>query len=305
MNNTMNNTMNMNKNKNLYISKNQTNDCITIVNQSGFKIYNINPFKLNFKRELNEKISIIKLFYKTNILVFIKSNDYYKLHIWDDIQLKIVGEIKINNKIINFDINRKVIVICTAEYLYIYNFNGLTFNKKIKTFYNNVSSFSLYNEFIAYPSIELGYINIENYNNNKIIKIKAHLTIIQLITFSNNGKFIATTSEKGTIIRLYYCNNGNLFKEFRRGINYVTINELKFSLDDKYLLINSNKNTIHIFDIENYNYMFSQYSIQKYYYNEITYSIFTNDNKLISIGNNKYYILDLINFKSKIIDIII
>lgn len=66
---------------------------------------------------------------------------------------------------------------------------------------------------------------------------------------SNDGSFVATASEKGTIVRLYKVADGKLLKEFRRGMKPVSITGLAFSSDNSLLLASSNTGTVHLFDL--------------------------------------------------------
>ena len=72
-------------------------------------------------------------------------------------------------------------------------------------------------------------------------------------TFSPDGKFIATCSNKGTLIRIYSTDNGILYKELRRGSDQVQIIDIKMNFDNTLLLCSSSKGTIHIFSSEKEN----------------------------------------------------
>jgi WD40 repeat protein len=284
----------MNLNNQIYISSNQINDCIIIGIDKGFKIYYTDPFKINFERLLGISINIIKMLYKTNIVLYVSNKNLNELVLWDDMERKIVGKILLNNKIINFELNREIIVIATEYTICIYKFNNnITLIKKIKTIRNPKGIFALQQNLISYPDVEKGYISIIKYNGSDINyykKIQCHLNYIQLITFNKNGELIATCSEKGTIIRIYNINDGKLVKELRRGINPVKITELKFNSDSKLIFCNSNRKTIHIYDISaQSNYYFPEYSSTRIY-NESLYSVFLQNDDILSLSYNKYYI---------------
>jgi len=75
----------------LYIGFNQDNKCFSIGTNIGFRIYNTDPFKLNFERKFDGEISMVVMLYKTNILALVGSegNPIYnknKVVIWDDFQ---------------------------------------------------------------------------------------------------------------------------------------------------------------------------------------------------------------------------
>lgn len=90
---------------------------------------------------------------------------------------------------------------------------------------------------------------VENWEIMSEMEIKAHQNGIVAMCISNDGSFVATASEKGTLIRVYKVSTGKLVKEFRRGIKAVMITGLMFSSDNSLLLVSSNTGTIHLFDL--------------------------------------------------------
>lgn len=91
---------------------------------------------------------------------------------------------------------------------------------------------------------------INLYNSGKIIKkntIYAHQTHIRFMVFSQDGKYIATCSQRGTLIRIYNVFTRKIVKELRRGTEGAVINWISFSKDNAFLLCRNKKGTIHIF----------------------------------------------------------
>lgn len=69
---------------------------------------------------------------------------------------------------------------------------------------------------------------------------------IRCSALSYNGKFIATTSVKGTIVRLFDL-TGKLIHESRRGFFNAKIVHVSFSPDSKFFSVTSSHQTTHIF----------------------------------------------------------
>jgi len=62
---------------------------------------------------------------------------------------------------------------------------------------------------------------------------------------------LATTSDKGTVIRLWNPMTGASLHELRRGSNPATIQHLSFECEvAKYLSVCSDKDTVHVFRTE-------------------------------------------------------
>ncbi|SSD58249.1 related to Autophagy-related protein 18 [Saccharomycodes ludwigii] len=86
-------------------------------------------------------------------------------------------------------------------------------------------------------------------NLQPIMVIEAHKGEIAALTISQDGKYFATASEKGTIIRVFSVENGNKIYQFRRGTYPTRIHSLNFSVDNTFLNATSSSRTVHIFKL--------------------------------------------------------
>ena len=64
-----------------------------------------------------------------------------------------------------------------------------------------------------------------------------------------DGTLLATSNEKGNIIRIHNCLDGSFLKEFKRGSGKVDYIYICFDNDNKFMAVSSNKGTIHIFSM--------------------------------------------------------
>jgi WD40 repeat protein len=78
---------------------------------------------------------------------------------------------------------------------------------------------------LAFPSTSTGCVSILSLNqrNKRLRTIRAHDHDIQTITLNFNGSLIATSSVKGTLIRLFDTQTMTFIREFRRGANNASI----------------------------------------------------------------------------------
>ena len=112
------------------------------------------------------------------------------------------------------------------------------------------NKYQIINDFISQTNISSANIietttpqtagSIECINSQTNI-IMAHKSNIRFMVLSQDGQFIATCSEKGTLIRIYNTNTKKLIKELRRGTDEATINWLCFNKDNTKLLCNRSK----------------------------------------------------------------
>ncbi|PVF96264.1 hypothetical protein CPB86DRAFT_775869 [Serendipita vermifera] len=80
--------------------------------------------------------------------------------------------------------------------------------------------------------------------------IKAHTSAITTITISPSSRYVASTSEMGTLIRIWNTENGNNAHEFRRGIDQAHFFGVAFRPDERECRACSDKGTVHVFSLE-------------------------------------------------------
>ena len=62
---------------------------------------------------------------------------------------------------------------------------------------------------VAFPDKTVGCVSMKNYDKNgKQITINVHQISLFCFTLNANGILLATTSEKGTLIRIFNTNDG-------------------------------------------------------------------------------------------------
>jgi WD40 repeat protein len=80
--------------------------------------------------------------------------------------------------------------------------------------------------------------------------IMAHTSALTTITVSPSGRYVATTSEMGTLIRIWNAENGEKPHEFRRGIDQAHFYGVAFRPDERECCAWSDKGTVHVFSLE-------------------------------------------------------
>lgn len=82
-----------------------------------------------------------------------------------------------------------------------------------------------------------------------MIKVPAHTNPLSAICLNFSGNLLATASEKGTLIRVFNTENGQVVQELRRGAEKADIYFLCFNKLGSKLACTSDRSTIHIFSI--------------------------------------------------------
>lgn len=197
---------------------------------------------------------------RTNVLALVGSgkNPKYssdKLIIWDEHKSKIFSELRFFSDILNVKIKSDRIIVTTKEnQLYVLNLSTLEIINIFQTYENKKGLFAISPDekilVLAFPYKYIGYIKVKNYNSPlNVPAINAHDGNISFIALNYEGTLMATSSDKGTLIRIFCTNNGELIQELRRGAKIAEIYYISFDLNNKYIACSSNSRTIHIFSI--------------------------------------------------------
>ena len=82
-----------------------------------------------------------------------------------------------------------------------------------------------------------------------IAMIVAHETALSTLSVPPSGKLIATTSARGTLVRVWDTVTGNRLRELRRGSDQAEIYGVAFRPDEQELCVWSDKGTVHVFSL--------------------------------------------------------
>lgn len=106
-------------------------------------------------------------------------------------------------------------------------------------------------KFVPPTSGELLIFDVNSLKNLNVIE--AHRAPLSCIALSAHGTLLASTSETGTIIRVFSVPGGQKLYQFRRGTYPSTIYNMSFDfnqdLESRYLAVSSTTDTIHIFKL--------------------------------------------------------
>jgi WD repeat-containing protein 45 len=105
---------------------------------------------------------------------------------------------------------------------------------------------------LAYPDGDTGSVSLYDCDNTCYIKtrINAHTSPISSLGLNETGDLLSTASTSGTVIRVFSrATNYSKPQELRRGSYAASVISLTFSIDSSYLVVSSDKATIHIFRV--------------------------------------------------------
>jgi len=246
------------KNDLLYVGFNQDYGCFACGTNQGFFICNCDPLKERFRRDFEfGGIGIVEMLFRCNILTLVgkgKNTKFppNKVMVWDDYQNKCIAELEFRSEVKSVRLRRDRIVVVLENKVYVYNFADLQLLHQIETGKNPKGLCALSpsnSNVLAVPGMKAGSIHIELYDLKTTQIINAHTTELSQIALNRDGTRIATTSEKGTLIRIFDTTTGYKLKELRRGADRAEIYSLAFNPESTALCLSSDKGTIHIFGL--------------------------------------------------------
>lgn len=241
----------------LYVGFNQDFGCFVCGTESGFRMYNCDPFKETFQREFkNGGIGCVEMLFRCNIVALVGGgrNPRYppnKVMIWDDNQNRNIGELSFRSEVKAVKLRRDRVVVVLESKIYVYNFTNLKLIDHIETSPNPNGLCALCpyssNTVLVCPGLQKGYVRVELYALKKTQLISAHESNVACFALNFDGTRLATASELGTLIRIFDTQTGTNIQEVRRGADRAEIYSIAFNNNSQWLACSSDKGTIHVF----------------------------------------------------------
>jgi WD40 repeat protein len=280
--------------KDYYLTFNEDASCFAFMTKNKrFIVYNTDPLKERFHRDLDNGYNqIIELYQKTNI-VFLVKNDLI-LVVWDDRQNQALTELPFNAKIINLKCRGNKLMIQTLHKIYILQIENLAILIEYPNTSPLVDFASNDTKTVTAFCPANGKLQLEVLDHPELTKsLTVHSNPISNIALTADGDFIATSSQKGTLIRIWDTSKGTLERELRRGVENANIQQLAFSQDHSSILVYSDKGTIHLYRVhqtnKKSNFAFMKPVLPVYFKSEWSLVSFFHpiaQEQLLAFGNN-------------------
>ena len=102
---------------------------------------------------------------------------------------------------------------------------------------------------LALPAQSTGQVHLISLSGGSKRVLRAHKTALRCMALSPDGTLLATTSEQGTLIRVFDTRTLDQVAEFRRGVEKAVVLGLGISDGNRWVGVSSDKGTVHVFDL--------------------------------------------------------
>ncbi|KAI8607178.1 WD40-repeat-containing domain protein [Chytriomyces sp. MP71] len=169
-----------------------------------------------------------------------------------------ICELTFVSSILAVKLNRRRLVVVLEEHIYIYDISNMKLLHTIDTSPNPHALCALSpssdNCYLAYPPSTSGsssgdLLIFDAVNLQAVNIIQAHKSPLSCIAFSSDGTLIATSSDKGTVIRVFSVPTGSKLFQLRRGSYNASIYSLAFDAANRFVCVSSDTDTVHVFKL--------------------------------------------------------
>ncbi|KAK9465964.1 WD40-repeat-containing domain protein [Lipomyces arxii] len=264
-----------------FVNFNQDFSCISVGTKHGYKIYNCDPFGKCFYKA-DGGIAIVEMLFCTSLVALVGIGDQpslspRRLHITNTKRQSTICELTFPTSVLAVKLNRRRLIVVLEEQIYVYDISNMRLLHTIDTSPNPNAicalSPSSENCYIAYPSpshpttpmsptFQSQTPNSPSFQSGtgdvmifdalalqSINVIEAHKTALACVAFNQDGTMLATSSDKGTIVRVFSVPGGAKLYQFRRGSYPSRIHAITFNLTSTLLCVSSATETVHIFKL--------------------------------------------------------
>ncbi|XP_015689521.1 autophagy-related protein 18b isoform X2 [Oryza brachyantha] len=247
----------------LCASFNQDNSMFYVGTKDGFRIFDAHNGRLCYEKNIGG-IGNMEMYFGSNLLAIVGTGEQpvlspRRLCLFDTKIGATKKDLNFKTSVLAVRLSRKRLVVVLQDRTFIYDLNSTTILEEIETVPNTkgLCAFAPKSEacYLAIPaSTSKGSALVYKASEPELIcQIDAHQSALAAMAFSSNGTYLATASEKGTIIRVYLVAQATKSHSFRRGTYPSTIYSLSFGPSNDLpdvLVATSSSGSLHMFFLD-------------------------------------------------------
>ncbi|KAF8223979.1 WD40 repeat-like protein [Tricholoma matsutake] len=267
----------------LFANFNQDFSCVSVGTRRGYSITNCDPFGRVYTMNDGAR-GIVEMLFCTSLIALVGAADIpqsspRKLQIVNTKRQSMICELLFPSSILSVKLNRKTLVIVLETEIYIYDISNMRLLHVIETTPNPEAvcalSPSADSSYFAYPSPipsptsplaaqsstappppppphqqQSGDVLLFSTRSLTVANvIQAHKSPLSYLAINSTGSLLATSSDKGTVIRVWSIPGAEKLYQFRRGTREARIYSINFNVVSSLLAVSSAHDTVHIFKL--------------------------------------------------------
>ena len=242
----------------LFVNFNQEASCISVGARNGYRIYNCHPFGTAHVTTAGG-VGVAEMLHCTSLVALVGGGQTpamspRQLQIFNTKTGKAICELNFISAILSVRLNRRRVVVVLESQLQIFELETMKIIQTLETARNSGGLCALSpnedNSFLAFATSTAGEVVLyDALHLSTLNAIAAHTTAPAVLSFSGTGRYLATASKKGTVIRVFSVPAGEKLTTLRRGSYPSTIHSLAFAPDESLLCASSSGGTVHIFKL--------------------------------------------------------
>ncbi|TCD67671.1 hypothetical protein EIP91_012037 [Steccherinum ochraceum] len=261
-------------------------DCqiFTTSTQAGFAVYNTWPLKLIRKREITGGTLAAVVPLHTSSLLFLlgggRSPRYppNKVILWDDAIGQEVVELEFRERVRGLACRRGWLAVALRRRVVVFQMDtSVSRFAEWDTSDNPRGLLALataaHSTLLVIPGRQMGHVQLIHLSpceppqplgpppptlpkppppvsQHHVSIIAAHTTALTTLSVPPSGRLLATTSSRGTLVRIWDTSTGKLVRELRRGTDKAEIYGVAFRPDEREVCVWSDKGTVHVFALD-------------------------------------------------------
>ncbi|KAI6812333.1 WD repeat domain phosphoinositide-interacting protein [Hortaea werneckii] len=257
-----------------YVTFNQDHSLLAVATTRGLRTYTTDPFELS-NHSTDHDISLVEPLFSTSLVAMILTPRL--LRIVNTKRHSTICELTFHGMVVAIRMNRRRLAVVLEEIVFLYDISNMKLLHQQLTPLNPAGicaiSPSSENNYLALPHYQKnamgntqaqpGHVprsvakeaisgDVLLYDLNKmeeVTVIQAHQTPLSSIAINSDGTLLATSSEKGTVIRVFSIPDGKKLYQFRRGSMPARIYSMSFNATSTLLCVSSATETVHVFKL--------------------------------------------------------
>jgi WD40 repeat protein len=197
--------------------------CFAAGMDRGFRIFCCDPFREIVRREVDVGgTSAVDMHFRYTIMALVGGGPHpnyppNKVMLWDDNQRRYIGELSFRTEVRSVLFHRDRVVIVLEHKVYTYNLADLKLLHQIETI-SNLKGLCAVSQLagsvvMVCPGLHKGEVRVDHFGAKRSKFIMAHDSKIACFALNPDGRFVATASSRGTLIRVFNTIDGTLFRE--------------------------------------------------------------------------------------------